>query len=250
MIGVGEMGGVFAKALLRIGRPVVPVTRSMAIADVAHEVPHPELVLVTVAEADLDGVLQALPEAWRSRVGLVQNELLPADWVGHGIDTPTVASVWFEKKPGRDVKVIIPTPVWGPQAQLVVDGLASIGIPGRVVADLDAMRDELVVKNLYILTANIGGLAVGGGTVEALWNEHRSVAEPIARDALAIQEALTGESLDGDTLIPAMVEAFLADPDHGSMGRSAPARLDRAIAHADRHGLEVPAMRALAARQS
>ena len=37
-----------------------------------------------------------------------------------------------------------------------------------------------------------------------------------------------------------MVAAFLADPDHGCTGRSAPARLARAIAHADRAGLAVP----------
>jgi hypothetical protein len=43
-----------------------------------------------------------------------------------------------------------------------------------------------------------------------------------------------------------MVAAFAADPDHGATGRSAPRRLQRAIAAADAAGLPVPALRAIA----
>jgi hypothetical protein len=242
LIGVGEMGGVFAKALLRSGHPVVPVPRSASMQDVAAEVA-PSLVLVTVGESDLDPILESLPRGWRDRVGLIQNELLPRDCERHRLDRPTVASVWFEKKPGQDVKLIIPTPVWGPAAPLLVAALESIGLPGRVVDDPAAMRNELVVKNLYILTANIGGLAVGGGTVAELWNEHRDTALGVARDAIAIQASLVGDRLDEEPLIEAMVEAFMADPEHKAMGRSAPARLERAIANADAAGLDVPTLR-------
>jgi hypothetical protein len=248
LIGVGEMGGVFAKALLRSGHPVVPVTRSMSMADIAPEVPEPSLVLVTVAEADLDQVLRNLPAPWRERIGLVQNELLPGDWEDHGIAEPTVASVWFEKKPGQDVKVIIPTPIWGPNAAMLVAALDAVGIAARVVDDAGAMRNELVAKNLYILTANIGGLAVGGGTVAELWDDHRDLAAAVAADAVTIQESLVGASLDGDALVDAMVEAFMADPDHGAMGRSAPARLERAVAYADGATLDIPTMRMIQER--
>jgi hypothetical protein len=246
LIGVGEMGGVFAKALLRAGHPVVPVPRSVSMDDVAADVPAPPLVLITVGEADLPPILETLPAAWHDRVGLIQNELLPRDWARYGFEAPTVASVWFEKKQGQDVKVIIPTPVWGPGAPLLVDALGSIGIPGRVVEDANAMRNELVVKNLYILTANIGGLAVGGGTVAELWNDHREIALGVARDAIAVQASLVGEELDEAPLIATMVEAFMADPEHKAMGRSAPARLERAIAHGDEAGLALPALRAIA----
>ena len=248
LIGVGEIGGVFARALLRAGHPVVPVTREISIDGAADEFPEPALVLVTVGEADLAGVLDALPAQWRDRVGLVQNELLPRDWRAHDIERPTVASVWFEKKPGRDVKVVVSTPIWGPQASLLVDALTTIEIPAYEVADATAMRDELVVKTLYILTANLGGLAVGGGTVAEMWNDHHDLARSIADDVLAIQESLAGTRLDGERLIAAMVDAFMADPAHGSMGRSAPARLERAIANANAAGLAVPTLRSLAAR--
>jgi hypothetical protein len=76
------------------------------------------------------------------------------------------------------------------------------------------------------------------------------MAEAVAHEALSIQEFLVGTPLDAEPLITAMVDAFRAEPDHGSMGRSAPARLERAMAHADAGGLDVPTLRELAARLS
>ena len=114
LIGVGEMGAVFSHALLRSGHPVFPILRSSSIADIARAVPDPVLALVTVGEDDLHGSLDRLPAGWRSCAGLIQNELLPRDWERHGIESPTVAVVWFEKKPGRATKVLIPTPITGP----------------------------------------------------------------------------------------------------------------------------------------
>ena len=102
LVGVGEMGGVFARGFLRAGHPVYPVTREMDMAAAAVAVPDPALVLVAVAEGDLHAVLSELPERWRDRVGLLQNELLPRDWQRHGLENPTVISVWFEKKKGQD----------------------------------------------------------------------------------------------------------------------------------------------------
>ncbi|MFQ5469249.1 MAG: hypothetical protein ACE5EH_02965 [Gammaproteobacteria bacterium] len=61
-IGMGEMGGVFSRAFLRIGRPVYPVTRSTKIADAVLSYPAPELVLVAVAEGDLHATLSDHPE--------------------------------------------------------------------------------------------------------------------------------------------------------------------------------------------
>ena len=80
LIGIVEMGGVFARGFLRTGHPVYPVTRETDIDDLARQLPAPELVLVAVAETDLQPVLQNLPTAWRPRLGLLQNELLPGDW--------------------------------------------------------------------------------------------------------------------------------------------------------------------------
>ena len=244
LVGVGEMGGVFARALLRAGHPLYPVTRELGMADLAAELPEPEMVLIAVGEKDIASVLSDVPEVWRDRLALLQNELLPGDW--EGIPDPTVISVWFEKKPGQEAKVIIPSPVHGPRAALLADALQGIGISARVLATSEELLFELVVKNLYILTSNIAGLRAGG-TVGELWEQHQGFAREVASEVIAIQEALCGERFDHEALIASMVEAFLADPEHKCMGRSAPARLARALEHGQRFGLSLPTLNTLSA---
>ena len=239
------MGGVFARGFLRLGRPVIPVTRRSNINDIAREISEPALALVAVGESDLQSALSRVPEAWQSRLGLLQNELLPRDWIRHKLHQPTVISVWFEKKKGQDAKVLIPSPVFGPQAGLLVDALATLEIPARALKSADELEYELVRKNVYILTTNIAGLEVGG-TVKALWDEHESLARAIANDVISIQESLTGHSFDREQLIQGMVEGMRGDPEHKCMGRSAPDRLARALTHADAAGLAVPELRRIA----
>jgi len=243
VIGIGELGGVFARGFLRLGRPVFPVTRAIPPTEAAAAVPDPELVLVAVSEDDLPGILEALPETWRSRTGLVQNELLPPDWERHGVVDPTVAPVWFEKKPGQDVAIIIPTPIAGPAAPLVAAALATLAIPATPI-DRAGLAEALVVKNLYILTANLAGLRVGG-TVGELWDRHRPLAAAVAAEVLDLQEARLGTPLPRERLLGALATAVAADPAHRATGRSAPRRLARALAQAARLGVDVPTLASL-----
>jgi hypothetical protein len=246
IIGIGEMAGVFARGFLRLGHPVFPVTRQTDPAQAAAEWPEPEAVLVAVAEADLHPALDHLPAAWRDRVILLQNELLPRDWARHALE-PTVISVWFEKKPGQDFKVLVPSPAFGRHAQLLHDALGALGIPVTVLEDPDDLLFELVRKNLYIVTTNVAGLEVGG-TVAELRSRHQVLMQEVAHDVLAIQESLTGARLPWERLVEAMEAAFDGDPEHKCMGRSAPARLARALAQADAAGLAVPTLRRIRER--
>lgn len=247
LIGVGEMGGVFAKALLRSGHPVFPVTRATDINALAEQLPEPELVLDAVAEGDFRASIDTMPETWKSRLVLLQNELLPQDFAD--IPGVTVISVWFEKKPGMDAKVIVPSPVYGPRSSQIAEALNGIGIAVRELGSAEMLEFELVVKNLYILTSNIAGLRVGGNVGE-LWENHRDFATAVANDVIDIQEGLTGSTYHREALLNTMVDAFNGDLNHGCMGRSAPARLARAIEHADSLGLEVPTLREIAAEQA
>lgn len=247
IIGLGQLGRVFAGGLLRMGHSVVPVTRGDDMVCVAHAHPDPALVLVAVAENDLHPVLAALPGAWRPRVALIQNELLPRDWEKYHYADPTVISVWFEKKKGSDARPLIASPVAGPGAAILCRALTSIDLPCREVLPGDALLFELVRKNVYILTTNIAGLKTGG-TVSQLWAQHEAFAREVANEVMDIQDALTGVAHDRERLIAGMLEAFHGDPEHGCTGRSAPARLARALQHADAFGLAVPTLRALAAR--
>jgi ketopantoate reductase len=242
IIGVGEMGGVFARGFLRLGHPVHPLTRDQDMQNVAAHIPNPALVLVAVGEKDLAGALESIPEVWRTNCCLLQNELLPGDW--EALTDPTVISVWFEKKPGMDFKVIIPSPVYGPKAQLIADALGSLGIQTSVLDSDEDLLFELVLKNLYILTTNIAGLKVGGNVGE-LWNKHQEFCIKVASEVVQIQEGLTAQKFDSKRMINAMVKAFDGDTGHNCMGRSAPARLARALEHAGNLNLNLPTLTAL-----
>jgi len=247
VIGIGEMGSVFARGLLRIGHPVYPVTRDTDMQALASEIPDPAIVLVAVGEAALADILKQIPAHWSDKLALLQNELLPPDYAH--LTAPTVISVWFEKKKGQDSKVLIPSPAFGPRASLLMDALGSLDIASREVTSAEDMLFELVVKNVYIVTTNIAGLRVGGNVGE-LWSQHEGLARDVANDVIDIQQALTGHTFDREALIQAMLVAFNGDLEHKCMGRSAPARLQRALAHAEKHGLEVPTLKAIAAEQA
>lgn len=244
VIGIGEIGSVFARGFLRTGHPVYPVTRDMDLEAEAANIPQPELVLVAVGENALHDILPRIPEQWRSRVALIQNELLPKDWKQHGYTDPTVISVWFEKKKGQDVKVVVPSPIYGPHAGLLANALEALDIPHEVIADEARLLFELVRKNYYILTSNISGLRTGG-SVSELWNKHEDFARSVTSDIYQLQSHLTGEELDHGALIDAMVVAFNGDPDHQCMGRSAPARLERALQIAKDAGLELSVLQGI-----
>ena len=247
VIGIGEMASVFSRALLRRGYPVYPVNRTTDMAALAAHIPDPLLVLVGVGENDLQPVLNTIPTPWRSRLGLLQNELLPRDWQALNLaEPPTVISVWFEKKKGMDYKVLIPSPIYGPNAPLLIEALATLDIPSWELTTENELEFELVRKNVYILTTNITGLVIShfqAETVKDMWDDYQDLAREVAADVIDIQEWLTGHPLDREKLIDGMVEAIKGDPKHKCMGRSAPVRLSRAIEQADEAGLAVTRLR-------
>jgi hypothetical protein len=247
IIGIGEIGSVIARGFLRLGYPVYPVTRASSMHMMAEEIPNPAMVIVAVGENDLHPVLESIPPAWRDLLVLIQNELLPRDWLLHGIKHPTIVSVWFEKKKGQDSKIVVPSVAYGPNAELIASALGTLNIPVEVLLTEDRLLFELVRKNLYILTSNIAGLETGGD-VHSLWRNHHQLAQAVAQEVLQIQGWLTGQALDKDALIQAMLVAFEGDPKHGCTGRSAPARLSRALEHAAQAGLKLPTLEAIAAK--
>ena len=249
VVGMGEMGSVFARGFLRAGHPVFPVTRVMDMAAVADKLAakqvEPKLVLIAVAEADLHCVLQQVPASWRDRLVLLQNELLPNDWQQYDLE-PTVISVWFEKKKGMDSKVIIPSPVFGKHASDVAEALVSIDIATHVLQSSEALLFELVLKNVYILTTNIAGLQTGGNVGE-LWADHSDLATTVAYEVIELQQALTGQEFDIAALLDGMVKAFNGDLNHQCMGRSAPGRLARALDLAEKNDLNFPTLKSISA---
>jgi len=244
IIGIGELGGVFARAFLHAGYPVYPVTRKMNIDDAVENIPDPQLVLVAVAEKDFPSVMQAIPAPWRNCLGLLQNELLPRDWKSYHIDDPTVISVWFEKKKGMDHNVLIPSRTFGPQAKLTADALAGIDIACEILSTADDLLYELVRKNAFVFTINIAGLMLpDGATTANLWAQHNELALAVADEVIDVQEWLTGATFDRKRLIDGLIEGINGDLKHKCRGRSAQGRLERVLAAGDEAGLELPGIR-------
>ncbi|RUM83189.1 MAG: hypothetical protein DSZ16_00870 [Candidatus Thioglobus sp.] len=242
VLGIGELGSVFSRAFLKNNHAVYPITRSTDIDELKASI-DPELILVCTAEGDLQSALSSIPSEWKDRVAMMQNELLPRDWEPQNFTNPTVISVWFEKKKGMDSKVLISSPAYGAKAKILSESLALIDIPAHVVADDNALLFELVLKNLYILTTNIAGLAIEPGTnVDDLRHQHLSLMRDVSKDILSLQTQLTGQSFDETQLEQGIIKAFEGDLKHGCMGRSAPARLDRALDQANEFNLEVPTL--------
>lgn len=247
IIGMGEMGELFARGFLKRGHPVFPMLRGMPLQDNAERIPMPALVIAAVGEDDLDPLLADMPAGWRTRLALLQNELVPNDWQRHGIEDPTIIVVWFDKKKGRPFVSVLPTPVAGPSATRVVDALTAIDVPSYRVPRENLIY-QLVRKNLYILTINIAGLQLPPGTtVSQLWERHRPLAESVAAEILSLQEWLTGSALPRERLIDGMLEGFAGDPQHICTGRTAPQRLRRALRTAESAGIAVPELQRLAA---
>jgi len=245
VIGLGELGSVFARGFLRLGYPVQGVSREMDQSVIATSIPTPAAVLVSVGEADITQTLTDLPQEWKDNVILLQNELLPRDWLAAEIQNPTIISVWFEKKKGMDSKVVLPSPIFGANSKLVFDALAQVDLPSFILDSKEELTYELVRKNLYILTTNIAGLEVGGN-VESLMNKNVKIMNAVANDVLDIQDWLTASSQDRSRLMEGLLEAINGDLQHGCMGRSAPARLTRAIGFADKAKLNVEKLRSIA----
>lgn len=245
VVGMGELGSVFARGFLKLGHPVQAVRRQDKMAEIATEIPRPAAVLIAVGEADLQATLKTIPNEWADKTILIQNELLPKDWQNTHLIDPTVISVWFEKKKGMDSKVVLPSPVFGPRSQLVFNALAQVDLPCQQLDSMEDLSYELVRKNVYILTTNIAGLE-SGGNVQQLKEQHPELLTEVANEVITLQDALTGHKNDAQPLMDGLNEAFDGDPNHQCMGRSAPARLKRALNLAEQHNLTLPKLQSIA----
>lgn len=58
VIGLGEMGSVFARSILKSGHPVYPASRNSSLDELAKTIPNPAMVLVAVGENDLQACLK------------------------------------------------------------------------------------------------------------------------------------------------------------------------------------------------
>ncbi len=248
VVGQGELGGVFSLGLLKLGVSVTPLLRRSDMASIVAAHPRVSLCIVTVGEADLASVLDGPLRSYASNLVLVQNELRPAVWEKRGLPEPTVAVVWFEKKPGRVARPLLSTPVYGPHAVLVTQLLERQGLAAHVEPERERLQFELALKNIYILVTNACGVAIDSD-VGTLLHQHPDLLERVFNDAFELEQALLGMSLPSTALRLELTRALEAEPRHACAGRSAPLRLQHALEAARQLGLSTPALDALALPQ-
>ncbi len=261
VVGIGELGSLFSRGFLRSGFSVFPVLRHTDCAEVDSVVKklgpsNPLLVLVAVDMTDLAGVLERIPDQWRDRLVLIQNELLPRHWRGLCPEdtVPSVVVVWLEKKKGIDTKIreCVPEFVYSPNIAIgdaVEASLNCLGIPTCRMPTFPAMLPEMVTKNMLNLVMNIGGLALGPNSTftELLSPAHTELLESVLSDAATVQKASLDEresDADFEKIKQRVVELMRAmPPDMKCQGRYARKRLERALATAEEKCRQVPKFR-------
>lgn len=241
VVGAGQLGRYFGGAALRLGMRVVPILRSDDPEAVMQTLPAGTPILVTVGEVELPSVLTALSAARRADVILVQNELFPQIWQDAGVHDPTVCVVWFAKKKHQALRVGRASDAFGPHAGLMKALHDVIDVPCDVL-DTSADRDaQLVAKFAFILAINSLGLAddvtIGG------WLERApETVDAIVSDALTLGMAILGARVDTTRARAAVLAAMDGLRGIPARGRTAQSRLTRALALAEKHGVDLPAL--------
>lgn len=250
IIGLGQLGSFFRDVFVTLGREVVEVRRTDDLAALGDQHPTPEAVLVAVGEDDLAPLLVRLPDGWRSRAVLLQNELRPAQWLEPGLEEPTALIVWFERKAGRPPVAVRESIVSGPASALFELAFTHAGLPLRRV-DSAELPFELALKNLYILVLNLCGLETRGSAGDLVEN-HAETFRRVFDDVLTLERAWFGPSasFDSSALESALRAAIARDPAHAASGRSAPRRLARALSQASAFAIRLPSLERLAALTS
>ena len=243
--GPGELGRWFGGAALRLGMRVTPITRGMnpreAMAGLDHETP----ILVAVGEDDLESVLAAVPDVRKSALLLLQNELFAPTWQRHHVK-PTVLVPWLLKKRGQPELVGRATRVYGAHADLVAALHRVLGVQCVTLDDASAVHQALVEKYAFILTINALGL-VHDLTLGALLELEPARVRALAAEATRLGAALSEASIDESASVSATVEGMRALATIAARGRTAPARVKRALANAHNLGIEMHELAALAA---
>lgn len=248
VVGMGQLGSVFSLGLLHRGYSVTPVLRDTPADAILARPTQPSLCVIAVTEDELPNVLDGWARRYSDGWVLIQNELRPSEWERRGLATPTVAVVWFEKKPGRDAHPIVSTPVHGPHAPIIVDALTSLGLPAHLEPDREQLLFELCLKNLYILSMNFVGL-VFPYDVGTVWYDHRAYLDQICAEILELEAAQMQRNLPTQSLCIELERIIVADPRHAAAGRSALSRLNRSLRTAKQLGIKTPTLDEIAKRQ-
>ena len=168
VVGMGEVGGHLARALLRDGWTVHEVSRSSG-WEGAIDAADPAPRIVAVREEDLAGVLDRFPGSMRDRLVLVQNGFLEAV---HGDLGPVTRGLIYFTSRGEFFRELCPSPFHGPHADTIAAGLAAGGLRAETVDDPSAFAVAMIVKGIWNAVVGLP-LAVHGVDLATYLGEQR-----------------------------------------------------------------------------
>lgn len=242
--GIGELGKLFAGGALRSGLRVTPLNRGDDVAATLLALPAGTPILATLPESALAEFAGASPESRRSDIILVQNGLTPPLWKEMGLDTPTIANVWTNKKPGQPLLVGRPTMLYGKHAALMHRIHQALGLNARIAEHPEELQHDLAAKFAFILTINALGYEHRGAAVGELLEDHAEAVDEWLKAGAKLGAArLKSGSVDVEHVVVIAREAMTAMASMPAAGRSAPARLAAAREEASAWRIAIPETR-------
>lgn len=237
IIGLGQLGETFSKSWHQLGYPIVPVRRRQTLPEAFDQ--KPQAVLIATGERDLPSVLATLSPGLKDRAILLQNELVPRIWAPY-LTTPTLAAIWFEKKPGITLHSLRPSVAYGPQVHLLSTAFEVLNQPLQSVDTYEHMVVELMIKNTFILATNIYGLVSPGPLKNFISPRHRTRVQQLLNEICPLQSCLTGLMCPVDRTSHDIWEVIAKNAELVVPGRSALDRLHRTITTARQSNLFTP----------
>lgn len=248
IFGVGQLGQLYAAGALRLGVRVWPLTRQMDAERTLAQFPEGEPILLAVAEASFGATLSEIPQSRRQDVVLVQNELFPTQLTEWGLDQATILTVWLSKKKGRPIELARTSSAFGPHAALFHQIHQALDVPSVVLDTRAELHADIAAKFTFILTINALGLVENLSLGQWLEKDPAQVSRLID-EARALAQAHLQAQVDAAETRHRVMEAMEGLRDYPAKGRSAQARLKKALSDAERFALELPALRNIARGQ-
>ncbi len=239
VMGLGELGQLYASAALKTGIRVTPLTRTTPVEQALEGLPTQTPLLVAVGEKDLESALQSLPKSRLDSLILLQNELFPAQWERFSKHV-TLMIPWLLKKKGEPLLVARSTPVFGQFAPLVEALHIALGFQAEALPDPLALKQAIVDKYAFILSVNALGLVRDLTLAE--WLAHDTTyIDALAREAAALGAAQVGMEVRVEQTLSEVRSGLEHMGAMRARGRTAKDRVLRALAHAKHFRISAPA---------
>jgi ketopantoate reductase len=237
VVGAGRVGGALHAAAQAAGIECALVTRSHG-WDHLDDAPGTP-ILVTVRNADLDGVVARVPDRRRADLVFVQNGMLRPWLRTAGLGSATRGLLFFAvAERGGPIVTGPDSPFCGPHALAVVRFLVAVGVPAIEVdwARFTAYEHEKLVWNTaFGLLCQAKSCAVG-----EVVDRHGEDLRALVGELNRVASVSMGFDVDVDTLLARLVAYTRTIPNYRGAVKEWPWRDGWFVRTAERYRFELP----------